>query len=238
MGKANRNRRQRVTAPPGAPSSSGGRPSWLLPVAGAAVVAVVAAIVLVLALSGGGSGTKSVEAAMKSAGCTLRAVKPIPPQKDKKNYHADVASLTAKVKWSTNPPSAGAHWGAWAVWNFYFDAVNPRMLVHNEEHGGVIIWWGNKVPGTEIDKLNSFYNESPEGMVGTPYKELGDKIALTAWTGNPSHYYQDGDYGTGHIAICKRFNEKAFTAFRDAYRGNGPEGIPLSADAPGTGPQG
>ena len=30
----------------------------------------------------------------------------------------------------------------------------------------------------------------------------------------------------------------AFKAFRDAYRGHGPEGIDLSADQPGTGPNG
>jgi hypothetical protein len=166
----------------------------------------------------------------------LRAVKPLPP-KNKTNYHADVRSLTAKVKWSTDPPSAGGHWGAWAVWNFYYQAVNPRMIVHNEEHGGMIMWWGPKVSGADIDKMYAFYQDDPEGMVGTPYPKLGNKIALTAWTGDPSKYYQDGNYGIGHIAICSHYNAPAFKAFRDAYRGKGPEGIPLSADAPGTGPQ-
>jgi hypothetical protein len=30
---------------------------------------------------------------------------------------------------------------------------------------------------------------------------------------------------------------KAFESFRKAYRGHGPEGIPLSLDEPGMGPQ-
>jgi hypothetical protein len=30
--------------------------------------------------------------------------------------------------------------------------------------------------------------------------------------------------------------QKAFVAFRDVYRGHGPEGIPLSADQPGDSP--
>ena len=45
------------------------------------------------------------------------------------------------------------------------------------------------------------------------------------------------NYGTGHISVCSSFDQKAFAAFRDAFRGKGPEGIPLSADAPGSGPQ-
>jgi hypothetical protein len=41
----------------------------------------------------------------------------------------------------------------------------------------------------------------------------------------------------GHIAICSGYDQKAFAAFRKAYRGKGPEGIPLSSDTPGSGPQ-
>ena len=39
--------------------------------------------------------------------------------------------------------------------------------------------------------------------------------------------------GQNVIATCPHFNEKAFTAFRDAFRGKGPERFPLSALAPG-----
>jgi hypothetical protein len=100
----------------------------------------------------------------------------------------------------------------------------------------VIIWWGPKVPGTTIDKLESFYAEKSDGMFGTPYATLGNKIALTAWTDPAGHYYSNGDYGLGHISICGAFNQKAFATFRDAFRGKGPEGIPLSSDTPGSGP--
>ena len=61
-------------------------------------------------------------------------------------------------------------------------------------------------------------------------------VALTAWTGNPAKYYRNDYYGVGHLATCPRFDEKAFTAFRDAYRDHGPEGVPGSSNKPGTGP--
>jgi hypothetical protein len=100
----------------------------------------------------------------------------------------------------------------------------------------VILWWGSKVPQSTVEQLQAFYNEQPIGVLGTPYPSLGDKIAVTAWTGSSATYYVSS-YGMGHIAICSKFNEKAFTAFRNAYRGHGPEGIPLKPyDEPGQGP--
>jgi hypothetical protein len=123
------------------------------------------------------------------------------------------------------------------VCGFYRDPLNPRQVVHNEEHGGVIIWWGPGVSPATVDRLEAFYQEKPEGMVGTPIAGLDSNIALTAWSSRPGTYYSKGNYGMGHVAICKSFDEKAFATFRDAFRGKGPEGIPLSSDAPGTGPQ-
>jgi hypothetical protein len=198
-------------------------------------------VIVALVTGGGSSGTNDagVKKALAAGGCKYRTVKPLPPKKDKSNYHTDVPSLSTPTKglWSTSPPSAGAHYGLWAVWGFYRQPVNPRQVVHNEEHGGVIIWWGPKVPSATVDQLETFYAQKPEAMFGTPYAGLGNKIALTAWTGTPSTYYRNGDYGLGHIAICNGFDQKAFAAFRDAFRGKGPEGIPLSANAPGSGPQ-
>jgi hypothetical protein len=74
-----------------------------------------------------------------------------------------------------------------------------------------------------------------------PFYQLGwrlgvlDRQAFT-WTGDPAKYYKNGYYGIGHLAICSKFDQKAFAAFRSAYRGKGPEGVPLSADEPGMGP--
>jgi hypothetical protein len=213
-------------------------PRWAI-IGGVVVLAGIIAAV-VLATTGGGSGSSGtssdLKAVMTAAGCTIRDVKPLPP-KNKTNYHADSPTLTSKVKWSTDPPSAGGHYALWAVWGFYRAPINPRQVVHNEEHGAMVMWWGPKVPRATIDQLETFYNESPNSMFGTPYPSLGNKIALTAWTGDPARYYRDGYYGVGHIALCPKFDQKAFAAFRSAYRGKGPEGIPESSNTPGSGPQ-
>jgi hypothetical protein len=206
---------------------------------GAVAVGVVIALVAVFATgksSNADAGSdKKVAAAMAAAGCTFTTKKVLPP-KDGQNFHNDSPSLTSKVKWSTFPPSGGGHYPLWAVWGFYTQPVNPRQVVHNEEHGGVIMWWGPKVSQETIAQLRKFYDESPTGMFGTPIAGLGNKIALTAWTGDQTRYYQNGYYGVGHLATCTKFDQKAFETFRDAYRGHGPEGIPLSSDQQGSGP--
>jgi hypothetical protein len=72
-------------------------------------------------------------------------------------------------------------------------------------------------------------------MVGTPLASLGKRVAITAWTGDPQRYGSDPKYfGDGKAAVCPTFNAKAFKTFRDAYRGKGPEGIPMSANERGT----
>jgi hypothetical protein len=215
-------------------------PPWGWAALGGVVVAAAAGLALALGSSGGGSTVSpaKVKAAMLAAGCTYRDVPPKPPRVDPLNYHADFPTLTTSIKgaWSTSPPSGGGHYALWAVWGFYTTPVNPRQVVHNEEHGAVVLWWGSKVPASTVSKLQAFYEQQPDGVFGTPYPALGDKIALTSWTGDPVRYYHNHYYGIGHIAVCGSFNQTAFATFRSAYRGNGPEGIPLSDDEPGMGP--
>jgi Protein of unknown function (DUF3105) len=188
--------------------------------AGSGVVVLAAVVVFIAVAAGGSSGDKNVADALKAAGCTYKVVKG-----DSAGHH--VTSLNAKIKYNTFPPSSGTHYFQPAVWDFYTDPVNPVQVVHNEEHGGVIIWWGPDMPASTVEKLRNFYSEDPVSMLGTPIAGLGKKIALTAWT-------SDSDGIHGRVAICPRFDEKAFAAFRDAFRGKGPEGVPVEANQPGT----
>jgi len=203
-------------------------------VAGAGILGLVVVALLFALGAGGKSDDEKVASLMTQAGCTFKTVKASVP-----NGVTHVASLTAKLPWNTNPPSNGQHYPQWAVWGFYNQAVNPRMVVHNEEHGGIILWWGPQTPKATVDRLRNLYDEQTTGVFGTPYANFGSRVAISAWTGDPTRYGRNGYYGQGHLATCLHYDdatEKAFRAFRDAYRGHGPEGIPLSADQAGMGP--
>ena len=215
-----------------------------LAIAGSGLAMLLVAVGLIVFATRDAEGTPtdaSVTSAMQAAGCTVRNVAPVMTQQH-------VSSETAPVRWNTFPPAAGTHFANTAVWNFYREPVNPRNVVHNEEHGGVILWWGPETPASTIDELEAFYQESPEAMLGTPLAannpgltftgeadpNLGSRVAITAWTiDDPSTYFDNGNFGVAHVAVCPTFNEEAFTKFRDAYRGHGPEGIPANFNRPG-----
>jgi hypothetical protein len=238
--------KRRTQAPPRRPDDR--RKLYLLfAFSGAGILALVAVIAVIVLAGGKGAGgsvnASGVANTMRAAGCTFRNT----PGIQALSNHANVPNLALNVTFNggrpvdkngvhywTYPPANGPHYGIPAVWNFYDQPVNVLQVVHNQEHGGVVLWWGPNVPQSEVEQLRTFYQSSPVSMVGTPAPRLGNKVGITAWTGNPAHYFQNGDYGTGHVAVCPRFDEHAFTVFRDAFRGHGPEGIPMSSNQPGT----
>jgi hypothetical protein len=198
------------------------------------IVALGIVILLIMLLGGnsksGGSSNASIGKTMSAAGFSYstNAIKP-PPQ-----GQIHLAKLTDKVSdWTTDPPDGGQHYYTPAPFNFYDDAVPPKIVVHNQEHGGVIIWYGPKISAATKSQLRNFWQQSPNGILATPYAPLGSKIALTAWTGDNTRYQRNGYWGEGHIAVGNRFDQKAFAAFRDTFRAKGPERFPLSAMTPG-----
>jgi hypothetical protein len=178
----------------------------------AAVAAPLLAIPIVgVALGTRGGGNDSPAQALAAGGCTFKTY---PDQ-----GRAHVQSLDAKVDYNSFPPTSGSHYAQPAVWGGYPESLVLVQEVHNLEHGGVIIQYGSRVPRAAVEQLESFYADSPNALLLAPLPELGDKIALTAWT---------------HLATCGRVDESAFRAFRDAYRGEGPERFPVSALTPGS----
>jgi hypothetical protein len=157
-----------------------------------------------------------------------------------------MASANEAVKYETFPASVGTHHPTPAVWNIYSQPVDPRQAVHNLEHGAIVIWYGMEVPEAERRKLEDFYDEDPlailvtplptksPGVTYPPHEPLGTRIALSAWTADVNTASGEVSNERGVVSICPRFDEGAFTAFRDEFRGKGPERVDVSAQRPGT----
>jgi hypothetical protein len=209
---------------------------WL----GAGAVAVAGLIVvLVIALPAGASdvNTAQLKGTMAAAGCSYRET---PASASALHMQGE----NQKVTYSTFPPTSGVHYPVPARWGNYSTTADPRQVVHNLEHGGVVIWYGPDVPPAERQKITVFYDGDPNGIIVTPlvepvrfvtfpkHERLGSRIALTAWAAKVKQ--EDGSaQARGAVAICPRFDESAFAAFRDTLRGKGPEPYSVKDLMPG-----
>jgi hypothetical protein len=181
-----------------------------------AVVIVALAVVGVFALgkrTGGGASPKATAkaaSAMRLAGCRFKTYP---------NLGQDhISDLRQSVKYNSFPPTSGPHYVRPAPWNIYTDPINQKIAVHNLEHGGIVIQYGAKVASSKLRQLTNFYKQDPDGLLVAPLPALGNKIALTAWR---------------RLALCKSFDQNAYTEFVHAFRFKGPESLPRDALKPG-----
>jgi hypothetical protein len=195
------------------------RRTLLLAVAASALV-LVAIVLGVVFLTGGGDdeeGVERVRAALTAAGCTLQS-EPAQP-----GEHTAAADATEDPKWNTDPPTTGPHNEIPAIFGSYDSPIQVAQAVHNLEHGGIFVFYGDDVPEATVAELQSFYDEDSTAMLLAPLPELGDEIALGAWVTPDPRPGAVGEGGQGHLAKCTEFDEDAFAAFRDEFRFKGPE---------------
>jgi hypothetical protein len=187
----------------------------LYAIAGSGVVALIVVIALVVVGGGGNGNAKAAVNALTAAGCQYKKY-PIQVRLP----HYQTLNPSPPPNWNSYPPTSGRHYFQWVLWGDYTEPQPLIKEVHNLEHGGVIIQYGDKVPKSDIQKINDFWQSDPNAMLVAPLPKLGDKIALTSW---------------GQWAECTHFDQNAFSKFRSAFRYHGPESgvFPKSALEPG-----
>jgi hypothetical protein len=177
-------------------------------------VAVASALSVALLAFLAGSLTPSSNAA---APCTVRVYPGIPPHHTK--------DLKLKPKYNSFPPTSGTHFYLPAKWSIYTYPIPQIALVHNLEHGGVAIQYGNKIPKDTVSKIAAWYRQHSNGLIVAPFPALDDKIALTAWN-EPPYSGPPVNAGHGYVATCTAFDEKTYTAFINEHRYKGGERFP------------
>jgi len=171
-------------------------------------------ILAVVAFGGGGSSSAS-GGLISTSSCTEQEFPGLKPR--------HLNNPNANVSYNSFPPSSGPHYAQPAPWGIYPDSIKQTILVHNLEHGGVIIQYGPKVSQSDVQKLQSFYQDDPYGLVVAPYAKLGNKIAATAWNEPAYEQNQDANFdkvdaGHGFVLMCKSFDKGALSDFRDTHR--------------------
>ncbi len=196
---------------------------------GVAVLGVAlgfAAVAALLGLVGGGGtpDTERVTSKLEAAGCTVRDFKGV-----SRKHLTDPAARPKE--WNSFPPTSGPHYVTPAVYGLYSEPVELARILHGLEHGAAFMLYGSKTPADTADRLREIYDRDPRGLVVAPLPELGNKIALGAWTSDSPGSNQ---VGTGHLAKCTEVDKGAYEEFLAVYRGRGPEGEQLDLLQPGS----
>ena len=84
--------------------------------------------------------------------------------------------------WNSNPPTSGDHLGSPLPRGVYDNEQDMRALVHNQEHGHVVILYKG-IPPDQVDQLRQFVEARDESkLVLAPWTGLDQNgVALTAW---------------------------------------------------------
>ena len=144
---------------------------------------------------------------MSEAGCDE-----IEEHGEEGNNHVDAGT---DVEYETSPPTSGDHWETPSDHGFYPDVIPEESLVHNLEHGQIVIWYDPDATAETKDDLEAFAESANEGeptgpVIAAPYADVpeGKSFVLTAWTASQA---------------CSAYSLDAINGFRETYQGRGPE---------------
>jgi hypothetical protein len=181
---------------------------------GAAILGLAVLAGAVAFIARAASGASAAEA-LRDAGCTLET---FPAQEARHITEPD-----EDFEYNSDPPSSGPHHPTQPPFDIYDEPVEQYRLLHNLEHGGVVIQYGDDVPNETVNAIREWYLGDPNGIAVAPYPKLGDEIALAAWTADEVGEGETPTNQRGHLATCPRFDEEAFDAFADEFGFQGPE---------------
>jgi hypothetical protein len=165
------NRRIDAGGGPGSGGVGASLPDWRLLAIGGVLLVGVILIVLVVAM-GGAPNPYLGETQPNDGGGHVPACEP-------GNY-------------SSVPPTSGCHLDSPAEWGVYSSPQDEVQLIHNLEHGGIVIWYDPALlDDAQVAELTSYVEGQVATGIGGRYKfilspwggteDLGGAVAVTAW---------------------------------------------------------
>lgn len=94
------------------------------------------------------------------------------------------------VPYNSTPATSGQHWGTPANWGVYTDAAPAieSQVVHNLEHGGIVIWYQpNQLDAAGVQALTGYVQQQVRSakfkVILSPWsgEDFGHPIAVTSW---------------------------------------------------------
>jgi hypothetical protein len=146
---------------------------WRVLVIGGILVLGVVILVLVLLFGGGTNTSTAIGQRQADAGRT------------------HIPEGTQGTGYTSVPATSGPHWSSVdspGPWGVYKDAQRQERMLHNMEHGGIVIWY--QAAALSSDQLASLTTFVQQQITTDQYKviltpwggaDFGHPIAVTAW---------------------------------------------------------
>ena len=186
----------------GGGGGGGALPDWRLLAIGGVLLVGVVIIVLVLVMGGGQDPNQGLT------------------QPNDGNTHVSVGTTCRSAEapcgpdpYSSIPATSGPHWDPSGVanWGAYSTPQNESQVIHNLEHGGIVIWYDpDALDDAQVAELTSYVEGQVSSGISGRYKfiltpwggaeELGAAVAVTAWR---------------HLLKLEAFDMDAIRAFAD-----------------------
>lgn len=119
-------------------------------------------------------------------------------------------------EYKTNPPTSGDHWPEQLADGAYSEMPDPIYSVHALEHGRIAIQYSPDLSEDEQLELKGLFDDDFDGVLLFPNPDMPYAVAATAWT---------------QLIGCDSYEGAAtldaLRDFRDTYRGQGPEPVPV-----------
>ncbi len=160
---------------------------------GAAILAIAVGVALFLFL--------------RSEGSEIGYAVPLLPAAHQPPYvwNQEVEGIPGRI-----PPTSGHHFDLpHAGWGYKGETLVPERVIHNMEHGGVVIWHQPGDPEL-AGAVNQFVREmGNQCIVAGSYADMTYRVAATVW---------------GRALPLESFDANQLREFTEAYRGSqGPE---------------
>lgn len=125
-----------------------------------------------------------------------------------------IAEGSSHAPYSSDPPTSGPHYEQPADPSFYppDGGVAAEQLVHNLEHGFIVIWYRPDASEQTLDDLRDIVDQQPTATIANPYGGIPDgaNYVLTAW---------------GAMQSCEKVSQEVIDNFRREFQGQGPEKV-------------
>ena len=125
---------------------------------------------------------------------------------------AHISTGEAHEPYNSSPPTSGPHYEIPADLGYFTEQIQPEQLVHNLEHGAIVIWYQPDAPAETTQALEDIVQQEPQATIATPYTDIETPytIVISAW---------------GALQRCEKVSQKVVDDFRREYQGKGPEQI-------------